>query len=277
MHIVTTETDKRIRTDSNQSVEKAAAVLAAFTTGLERLRVADVASLAGIGQSTASRLLATLEQLQYVERDPLSGLYGLGPAVVTLGGIAVNHSAVHREARQRAQDLAHSVGLGVNVAIRSGNSIFYICNFEGVNAPRSYTLVGQRNPLHATGIGKCLLLGLDASERRRLLPTLEPFTPATITNHDRLDAELALIGTRGYVTEREELALARSCVAAPIRDRTRQIVAALSISGPLSTIDLDHREDELARIAIEAADSISVGLGYPGPVHEAHGSVMSGR
>jgi DNA-binding IclR family transcriptional regulator len=266
-----------MRSDANQSVEKAAAVLAAFATGLERLRVSDVSALAGIGQSTASRLLATLEQLEYVERDPLTGLYGLGPAVITLGGIAVNHYAVHREARQRAQDLAHALGLGVNVAIRSGNSIFYICNFEGVNAPRAYTLVGQRNPLHATGIGKCLLLGLDAAERRKLLPELESFTPATITDHDRLDAELALIGTRGYATEREELALARSCVAAPIRDRTRQIVAALSISGPLSTIDLDRREEELSKTVIEAADSISVGLGYPGPVHTSFGSPMSGR
>ncbi|WP_426518746.1 IclR family transcriptional regulator [Diaminobutyricibacter sp. McL0618] len=270
-------TDKRMRSDSNQSVERAAAVLGAFTTGLELLRVADVAALAGIGQSTASRLLATLEQLEYVERDAQTGLYGLGPAVVTLGGIAVNHLAVHREARQRAQDLAHTLGLGVNVAIRSGNSIFYVCNFEGVNAPRSYTLVGQRNPLHATGIGKCLLLGLDAPERRKLLPELEQFTPATIADHDRLDAELAAIGSNGYATEREELALARSCVAAPIRDRTRQIVAALSISGPLSTIDLDHREKELSKIAIEAADSISVGLGYPGPAHAAYGSVMNGR
>lgn len=271
MHNVDGETDKRMKMDSstNQSVERAAAVLAAFTTGLERLRVGDVSALAGLGQSTTSRLLATLEQLEYVERDPQTGLYGLGPALVTLGGIAVNQYAVHREARQRAQDLAHNLGLGVNVAIRRGASIFYICNFEGANAPRSYTLVGQGNPLHATGIGKCLLLGLDAAERRKLLPELAAFTPLTIADHAQLDAELERIGANGYATEREELALARSCVAAPIRDRTRQVVAAISISGPLSTIDLDRREDELAQVVIEAADSISVGLGYPGPVHTA--------
>lgn len=277
MHDVNAETDKRMKSDAgtNQSVEKAAAVLSAFTAGLDRLRVADVSALAGIGQSTASRLLATLEQLDFVERDPQTGLYSLGTQLVSLGGVAINQYAVHREARQRAQDLAHSLGLGVNVAIRSGNSIFYICNFEGVNAPRAYTLVGQRNPLHATGLGKCLLLGLDAAERRRLLPELEAFTPSTIADHARLDTELERIGTHGYSTEREELALARSCVAAPIRDRSRQIVAALSISGPLSTIDLDHREGELSRIAIEAADSISVGLGYPGPIHTASGSAGS--
>jgi DNA-binding IclR family transcriptional regulator len=271
MHDVDMETDKRMKVDSgtNQSVERAAAVLSAFTTGLDRLRVGDVSALAGLGQSTTSRLLATLEQLEYVERDPQTGLYGLGPALVTLGGAALNQYAVHREARQRAQDLAHNLGLGVNVALRRGASIFYICNFEGSNAPRSYTLVGQGNPLHATGIGKCLLLGLDAAERRKLLPELPPFTPSTIADHGRLDAELERIGANGYATEREELALARSCVAAPIRDRTRQIVAAISISGPLSTIDLDHREDELAQVVIEAADSISVGLGYPGPVHTA--------
>jgi DNA-binding IclR family transcriptional regulator len=259
---------------TNQSVERAAAVLNAFAARLEPLRVSDVSALAGIGQSTTSRLLATLEQLSFVERDPQTGMYSLGAAVITLGGIAVNQSAVHREARQRAQNLAHTLALGVNVAVRRGDSIFYVCNFEGADAPRSYTLVGQRNPLHATGLGKCLLLAVEAAGRRRLLPVLTKFTARTITDHAELDAELERIAVDGYATEREELALARSCVAAPIRDRTGQIVAALSISGPLSTVDLDHREGELASIAIEAADAISVGLGYTGPVHAVYGSVL---
>lgn len=254
---------------TNQSVERAAAILSAFTTGLDRLRVSDISAFANLGQSTTSRLLATLESLDFVERDPRTGLYGLGPALVTLGGIAVNQYSAHREARQRAQDLAHSLGLGVNVALRHGASIFYICNFEGPKAPRSYTLVGQGKPLHSTALGKCLLLGIDSSERRELLPNLVAYTPNTVADHAQLDAELERIVVNGYATEREELALARSCVAAPIRDGSRQIVAAISISGPLSIIDLDRREDELAREVLETADLISVGLGYPGPVHSS--------
>jgi DNA-binding IclR family transcriptional regulator len=254
---------------SNQSVERAAAVLRAFLSGRPELRVSDVAKATGLGTSTASRLLATLESLEFVERDEVSGLYRLGTAPITLGGVALNQHPVHREARQVAQDLAAMLGLGVNVAIRRGDSMFYLLNFEGRLAPRSFVLTGQRKPLYATGIGKCLLLALTAEERRTLLPSMYGFTAHTISTHQKLDEELAACAARGYATEVEELAFGRACVAAPIRDQTGGIAAAISISGPLSAIDLPAREAELARTVIETADSISIALGYVGPMYLA--------
>jgi DNA-binding IclR family transcriptional regulator len=251
----------------NQSVERAASVLAAFSDGGGDLRVSDVAQRAGLGQSTASRLLATLEQLEYVERDPATSLYRLGPAVIALAGVAVNRHPVHREARQRAQELACATGLGANVAIRHGESLSYLCNFEGRHAPRSFTLMGQRKPLHATGLGKCLLLGLEPGQRRELLPQLPRFTAHTLTGHDALDTELESVAEHGYAVEREELALGRACIAAPVRDHAGEIVAGISISGPLSAIDLPAREAELGRRIVEVADAISIGLGYVGPRH----------
>jgi len=256
---------------TNQSVEKAATVLAAFLDG-QALRVSDVAKRAGIGQSTASRLLATLESINYVERDPVSSLYRLGPALITLAGVAINQHPVHRAARQPAQNVAASLGLGANVAVRRGDALFYLCNFEGRLAPKSYVLMGQSNPLHATALGKCLLLALDPSERRRLLPTLRRFTPHTIVDHDALDRELDEVRGRGYATEVEELALRRACIAAPILDSSGAIVAALSLSGPLSALDLDNRESERASVVIEVADSISADLGYLGPAHSLPGA-----
>jgi DNA-binding IclR family transcriptional regulator len=253
---------------TNQSVEKAVSVLSAFAGGRRGLRVSDVAKHAGLGQSTASRMLATLESLEFVEREEDSGLYRLGPMLITLAGIRINQDPVHREGRQRAQDLAHSLGLGVNLAVRKGASLFYLCNFEGQNAPKSHTLMGQGNPLHATGIGKCLLLDLSPEQRRQLLPEpFQAFTVRTITNHRDLDLELDQVRGRWYATEREELAPGRACVAAPIVGQAGGIVAALSISGPLSAVQLEQREAQLASLVIETADAISGGLGYLGPTH----------
>lgn len=262
---------------TNQSVEKAAAVLGVFVDVRAGLRVSDVAKHAGLGQSTASRLLATLESIEYVQRDPVSNLYSLGPALITLGGVAVNQHPVHREARQRAQDLACSLGLGANVAVRRGASLFYLCNFEGRLAPKSFVLMGQRNPLHATGLGKCLLLGVPPDGRRDLIPEIHQFTPHTVADHAELDRDLEEVRRRGYATEIEELALGRACVAAPILDRTGTVVAGLSISGPLSAMDLQNREVELARVVIEVADSISVGLGYSGPRQHQPSHIHVGR
>lgn len=248
---------------TNQSVEKAALVLAAFTTG-GPMRVADVARAADLGQSTASRMLATLETVGFVERDRL-GLYHLGPALITLAGAAVNANPVHRVARQPTQQLAGTLGLGANVAVRRGNVLFYLCNFEGRQVSRAFTLMGQTNPLHATGLGKALLSGLSPLERRELMPDLPRFTEQTITDHEALDASIAAIAVVGVTGEVEELALGRGCLAAPILDRDGSVVAAISVSGPLSALDLSHRRKELTDALIETADAISSALGYHSP------------
>lgn len=245
---------------NNQSVERAAHLLKALAdAGHTRMRASDLAGAAGLGLSTATRLLATLESLAFVERDPATSLYRLGPLALRVGGAAANQQPVHREARQVAQNLAARLGLGVNVARRHGDRLVYLINAEGELAPRSFTLLGQTNPLHATGLGKCLLLG---TERRELLGELTAFTAKTITDFDVLDAELDLVRARGYAMEIEELALGRACVAAPIRDRDGTVVAAISVSGSLSALDLGHRRDELAQVVIEAADTVSTALGY---------------
>ncbi|MBB5874472.1 DNA-binding IclR family transcriptional regulator [Allocatelliglobosispora scoriae] len=252
-------------TSSNQSVERALGVLRVFTAGRAELRVSDVASAVGLTLSTASRLLATLETAGFVDRDPVSGLYRLGLDMVSFGGAVLNSHPVHREARQVAQNLAAELGLGANVAIRRGDELFYLLNFEGRSAPRPFVLSGQRNPLHSTGLGKALLSGLSPTERRVLLEDLPAYTPRTVTTHAALDEAIAQTVARGYASEVEELALGRACVAAAIRDGSGAVVAALSVSGPLSAIDLQNREAVLARAVIEAADSISMGLGYHGP------------
>lgn len=250
-----------------QSVDRALSLLRVFVGGRAELRLSDVARLAGLGTSTTSRLLSTLEGAGFVDRDPITGLYRLGLELVSLGGSALNHHPVHREARPVAQQLAAVHGLGANVAVRRGASLFYLMNFEGGSITRSYVLSGQRKPLHATALGKSLLCSLTPDERRELLPgaALVPYTPNTVTDHGRLDAEVDLVLARGYAVEREELAHGRACLAAPVREATGTIVAAISVSGPLSAIDLVDREAGLARAVVEAADSISVGLGYVGP------------
>ncbi|MGW8529714.1 IclR family transcriptional regulator [Nocardiopsis sp. NPDC055824] len=247
----------------NQSVERAISVLRAFLEGKPELRVSDIARLTGIGQSTVSRLLATLESARLIGKDEDSGFFRLGMDHVSLAAAFLNGNPVHREARPVAQRLAQELGLGANVAVRDGDSLFYLCNFEGALAPKAHVLMGSRNPLHATGLGKCLLLSSTAEQRRALLgDDLHAYTVSTVTGHDALDAEIERSRARGYATEVEELALGRACVAAPVRDATGEIVAGLSVSGPLSAIDLQHREAELAGTVIEAADRVALALGY---------------
>ncbi|MDR6972697.1 DNA-binding IclR family transcriptional regulator [Leifsonia shinshuensis] len=227
-------------------------------------RVGDISNATHLGQSTVSRLLATLESAAFIERDGGSGHFSLGPDLITLAGVAANQHPLFRASRQVAQNLAFRLGVGVAVAVRRGDAAFYLLDFEGPDAPRNRTLAGQRDPLHATAVGKCLLLGLLPGERGSLLGNLRPLTARTITDHRRLDAELSLAERRGYVTEIEELGLGRAGLAAPIRDAGGAVRGALGISGPLSVLRLDERESEYATAAIESAERIGSAVGYVG-------------
>lgn len=251
----------RGRNGTNQSVERALGVLWLFADR-PVLRVGEVAKLCQLGTSTASRLLATLVDANLLERDE-SGSYQLGTAVITLAGLALNHSPIYREARTIAFDISCETGLGVNVAELREGRVFYLLHFDGRLAPRSHTLMGWHNPLHATGLGKCLLAYLPEQKRTEMLAAapLRAYTPHTVTDISGITTQLQLVRDRGYATEVEELAFSRGCVAAPIRGRGAAVVAAISISGPLSVLRIDERETELARKVIEGADRIGMALG----------------
>ncbi|MEV5201187.1 IclR family transcriptional regulator [Streptomyces sp. NPDC056004] len=251
---------------TNQSVERAVSVLRALDAGRAELRVSDVAELTGLGSSTTSRLLSTLERLDMVERDPVSNLYRLSLGILPLAATATNRHPVHRAARMVLQDLATRTGLGANVAVRRDSELMFLCNFEGHRAPKSYTQAGHTAPLHATSIGKCLLTGLTPKERRKLLPEpLAAHTDYTTTSHDLLDAEIDTVRRTGYAIEAEERALGRASLAAPVRDASGDVVAAISLWGPASLLG-NHTETNGQRLAltrevIEAADAISQALG----------------
>jgi DNA-binding IclR family transcriptional regulator len=248
---------------SIQSVTKAIAIVRLLGRG-QPMRVTDVAREANLGTSTASRLLATLETENFVERDAMSGLYRLGPDLITFGGVAVNQQPLFRGARQVLQNLAARLGLGVNLAVRNGSTVMYLANFEGVDAPRNHSIVGRHDPLHATSTGKCLLLGVPTAEWAGLLGELTQFTPVTVTDLVALERQVQEVVTNGYAKDQDEFALGRSSVAVPIRGADMAVVGAVSIAGPTTAVRLDEREAELAAAAIEVADRVGMGLAYAG-------------
>lgn len=247
-----------------QSVTRALAILSCFTDEQPQIRVIDVAKKLELTQSNVSRLLATMEALGYVEKDELSGFYRLGPQIVTLGGIALNNYEIRKQALPELHELERRLGLGANLAILNDGKMFYLAHVDSHKAPRMYTMIGRHNPLHCTGIGKVLLAHMERGKAEELLRRegMYPFTQKTVSDFAQLTAQLDEIRLRGYAVENEELALGRCCVAAPVRDRSGEVVAGISLSGPLSEIDLPRRERELAGILIEVTDRVSVKMGH---------------
>jgi DNA-binding IclR family transcriptional regulator len=247
-----------------QSVERALSILTCFSDSEPQLRVAELSRRLGLAQSTVSRMITTMESLGFIERDPVSGLVGPGLQVITLAGVALNQMEVQRQAQSELSAVAVDLGLAANLAILRHDRIFYLSTAEGPKAHKMFTMIGKRNPVHCTAMGKVLVAHLAEEDRERLLSRISypAFTPHTVTSADGLRDMLHRIREQGYGMEYEELAFGRACIAAPIRAASGEVVASASISGPLSALALDERQDALVSRVIEMTDRISRRLGW---------------
>jgi len=212
-----------------QSVARAAELLKALGAHGGPASVFDLADRCGLNRSTAWRILATLEDEGLVERDPATGRYEIGYALVALGA-AAGHDPLVRRARPALRALAEACLETASLAVPRGMQLVYV---DQVQAPHVMAAdwLGRATPLHATSTGKALLAWLSEDDIGAALPgRLERFTDTTITTRAVLRGELAQVRERGYAVSRGELEPALWGVSAPVLDRGRP-VAVVSVWG----------------------------------------------
>jgi DNA-binding IclR family transcriptional regulator len=144
----------------------------------------------------------------------------------------------------------------------------YAINLYQVRGPGAITAhnwVGQLTPLHATSSGKILLAHLPTKERAAVLAAadMKKVTPRTITAKAKLEKNLAEARERSYSITLEELEIGLHAMAAPVRNRDGEVIAALSASGPGYRLT-EERMHELSPILLKGAEEISHRMGYLG-------------
>lgn len=197
------------------------------------LGVTELAAQLGVDKSTASRLLATLQEADLVERQQDSLRYELGPAVLHL------HEQYHRNlsvlpvARPVMERLASQIGESVHLGVLANDQAVVVDQVLSDSRLVVNAQVGGREPLHCSAIGKCLLAHVADETRERLLAglSLDAHTDATITERGRLRSELETIRHAGYAIDGEELSPGITCVAVPIRNSRGRYEYALGASG----------------------------------------------
>ncbi len=244
-----------------QSVDRALSVLEILAAHGEA-GVTDIAAELGVHKSTAFRLVAVLESRGFVEQLVDRGKYRLGFGVVRLAGAAAAQLDVAREGRPICEALAADVEETVNIAILDSDRAVNVSQVRGPAALSTHNWVGQGTPLHATSSGKVLLAhAADAVRKGALSRDLQRFTPATITDPEVLRQHLDRIVEQGWGSTVEEYEVGLSAVAAPVRDASGDVVAALSVSGPSFRMDADSYP-RIARRVVAAADELSRRLGF---------------
>lgn len=224
--------------------------------------VTEIASQTGSTKSQVFRLLFTLEQRGFVAKDPDTRGYRLGYRNLYLGDRTREQNGLIRVARPVMDALAHESTENVHLVVREGVGSVVVALRESRQSLRLYAQVGRRGPLHAGGASSVLLAFAPPDVRKAVLSSALPvFTKATVTDPKALERVLARIREQGYVVSREDLDEGAFSIAAPIRDHTGAVVAAISVAGPTSRLTQSVLDAHVESVRA-AADEISRGLGW---------------
>ncbi len=236
-----------------QTVERVARVLVALAGSDEGLRVGDLAKGLEVHPSTASRLLGTLAHHGVVQRDPRTGRYRLGPALLAPVG-DLRRLPIVSHARPHLEALTRSTGETSNLAVLDDLEVVYV---DQVTPPQVLmaSWVGRRSPIHASSSGKVLLAyGVPDLLRTVLAQPLRRLTGKTITDPGRLRAVIEEVRRNGYAVSVGELEEGLVTIAAPVIVGNRAI-AAVSCSGPIFRLPPWERP-RLARMVMQAARGV---------------------
>ena len=242
------------------SVATAIELLKAFSEDEVEIGISTLAKRLGVAKSTAHRLAATLVSEGLLEQDRATGKYRLGVALFRLGALVRRRMEVSNEARPFLYDLREKINESVHLAILDGSEIMYVYNLESTHAIRMRSDLGVRKPAHCTAEGQAILAFQPQEVIDAVIAAgLVPRTPKTITATDKFLRALAAVRQRGCAVETEESELGMVCIAAPIRDDTGAVVAAVGIAGPETRMS-KRAVTTIAPHVITAADLVSARL-----------------
>ncbi|HEV7849362.1 MAG TPA: IclR family transcriptional regulator [Mycetocola sp.] len=240
------------------------AILDAFTapTQASSLTLTAIADRAGLPLSTTHRMVAEWVSWGGLARQE-DGRYSLGMRLWEVGVQTPTARNLRTIALPYLEDLYESSREHVHLAILDGRDALYLEKLSGHHAVRVISRVGGRLPLHSTGVGLVLLAYapndlIDAY----LSESLDKYLPGTVTSPGELRKRLAGIRAHGVAVMSEEMTAGSSSLAAPIRDRTGRVVAAVSIvtrTNPQAPRGPHPAHEQAVRAA---AHGVSRALGY---------------
>ena len=229
---------------------------------LDEPTLSGIAEHVGVPKSTAHDHLTTLTKLHLIVDTPDG--YRLGARFLEYGGYARKSMRVYRVARPVVENLAAETGEHANLGIEEHGLAVFLYKAKGENAVTIDTHPGMRVPLHTTAMGKVIMANRPRREIDRIIDEhgLIQVNENTITDRETLFEELETIKDRGYATDNGERVDRMRCVAVPIFGDGGDVIAAVSVSGPMSRMQGDRMENDLPQRVKSAANVIEVNLKY---------------
>jgi IclR family pca regulon transcriptional regulator len=243
--------------DFVESLARGLDILAGFDAHHRTMTLTEVATAANLARPTARRLLLTLEELGFVRSG--DGGFQLTPKVLTLGMAYVGALGLWEVARPHLEALVRRTGESSSMTQLDGSDIVYVAR---VSVPKIIALrvdIGTRFPAAQTSQGKVLLAALSPDELSATLarPSRSGLPDYIGRSEDELRAELTQVRARGWALADEELAPGVRSIAAPVRDGTGTVRAAVNVTVHAAETSIDTLLHEHLPLLLRTAGDIS--------------------
>jgi DNA-binding IclR family transcriptional regulator len=247
-----------------QTVQKALNLLEALVRSGQPRRLTELSRELGLTKPNVYRLLSTLTALGYVKKDPATTLYSPTLKLWEMGSMLVRDVDLVTLAGPRIRRLCEETRESVQLAVFDAGFAVYVDKVDSPQPVKAMTNIGSRVPATVTSTGKALLAWLPSSALDQAMANLKRYTPLTLMKRQEIEHDLEETRARGYAVNRGEFREGVAGIAAPIRDRHNQVVAAVALWGSDRSI-LGPQRENLAKMALAAARDISRDLGHLEP------------
>ncbi len=248
-----------------QSIDRAARILASLQ-GARHLGITELSAILDLPPSTVHGLVKSLQQHGLVAKEPGTNRYMLGPALLKLSNVYLDTLDVRARAMRWTAELARRTGLATRLGVPLFDEVIVIHHNRRPDGSEQMPEIGVTIPAHASALGK-VLLAFDPNLAEPLLASpLRSLTGSTVTDAASMAVQLAQVVERGIAHEEDEAVLGESSIAAPVADRSGQVVAAVAVVMPSSEYPPG---DTVLNDLRETARNISRELGattWPPPV-----------
>lgn len=248
---------------ASQTLQKGLDILFLMAQSTSPLTIGEIGEKLDTPSSTVYRIIGTLKENGLVERIDREGHLILGMRTLTLTRSLNEQNILIKVARPEMRRLRDRTNESIHLYAISGTSQICLESAESFAPLRVMSTKGEARPLYAGASGKVLLAFLGEEERMNLLSSMEitKVTPNTITDRAKLQKDLEKIRKRGYSHTRSEILDGAEGVAVPIFNGKNQIVASLSLAGPVQRMKKANIKDMISMVK-DAGEKISSSLKY---------------
>jgi len=254
----------------SRAFDRGLQVVACFTAERPELGVREVAGMLEMSPTATHRYLSALASQGYLEQEPASSKYRLSLGAIDLGMAALSATGLCMHARPYIEELARRTGFTVQIGVLDGPEVLLVAALAGKRRdqrePGCDARVGARLPAYCTSLGKVLLAYLPAERRGALVSDMElkRYRPGTVTSEPDLRAVLARVLEDGSASSEEELAAGACAIAAPVRDESGDVIAAVNVVAQHGVVECSELVRWCEGELLATAERISTRLGWQG-------------